>query len=888
MVSRVRFWCPRSIRLTALWLVPSSSASWAWTQVHCPAWRGRPARRRDPRAVRTADRLTHHSQLGGERQVRRQLRLADLHDQRAAGGQPVARAGEDPAVDVEAVRSAVEGEQRLVLARLAGQQRELSGGDVRRVDAQDVDATAQRAGQGVVQVTGGDRGPPAQVRARAGDGRRVQVGGVHPGDGDAAQHQGGHRADAAAQVDDHGRATRRCTGGDPRGNLCGRLSGDAGQQRGPSARHEDAGRDGEVQPGPADAARPRARAARRRPAAREPLEVGGVGGRGDEGGGLLLGEHAARRAQPVHESGGRRLGRGRRAARIGVHARECCPIATRRPFSDVGGWWHCDPRHRPGTLLATATAPGTAAAPAAAPAPAKHSAASAGSSYVPPPIAWGTCTSASLRAAGAECGKIVVPLDYSNINGAKIKVAVSRIKHKTPDAQAQGIMLVNPGGPGGSGLTLSRLQGAIPNGGGNPYDWIGFDPRGVGSSEPSLACDPNYFPFNRPDYVPFDKADETFWKKKSATYSRDCKQAGGKLLDHLKTTDTVNDIESIRKALGQQKISWYGFSYGTTIGQTYATLHPNRVHRMVLDGVTNPARDVYQSNLDQDVAFEKTENIFFAWMAKYDSVYHLGTTQKAVRKVWDQMLAKSRQKAFDGKIGPDEWTDAFLSAGYYVYGWEDTADAFVEAVKGNYAPIEQAYLDANGAPGPGSDNGFAIYLGTQCTDAPWPSSYPRIRRDNFRVYAKAPFETWANAWFNGPCLTWKGKAAKAPFNVDGSKVPPILLISETFDAATPYAGAIEVRKRFPKSVLIEGVNGSTHAGSLSGVSCTDDRIAAYLLNGTLDKRVRGNQSDVKCDPVPQPVPAGAAASSLAAQRRVAAAPSAMPTDLRQAVTSAQR
>lgn len=533
-----------------------------------------------------------------------------------------------------------------------------------------------------------------------------------------------------------------------------------------------------------------------------------------------------------------------------------------------------------GTLLATTTAPSIAAVQAA---PVKAPAATS-TNYVPPPISWGACTSASLKAAGAECGNVTVPLDYANVNGEKIKIAVSRIKHKTPQSQYQGIMLVNPGGPGGSGLGLSRLQGSIPNGGGNPYDWIGFDPRGVGSSSPSLACDPDYFPFNRPDYVPLNKADERYWLKKSAKYSKDCKRAGGKLLNHLKTTDTVNDIESIRKALSQKQISWYGFSYGTTIGQTYATLHPTRVHRMVLDGVTNPARDVYQSNLDQDIAFEKTENIFFAWMAKYDSVYHLGNTQKKVRKLWASMLAKTRKAPLDGKIGPDEWTDAFLSAGYYVYGWEDTAAAFVDAVNGDYAAIEQAYVDANGAPGPGSDNGFAIYLGTQCTDAPWPNKYNKIRKDNFKTYAKAPFETWANAWFNGPCLTWKGKAAAKPFKVDGSKAPPILLIDETFDAATPYSGAIEVRKRFPKSVLIEGVNGSTHSGSLSGITCTDNRIAAYLLNGTLDKRVRGNQSDVKCDPVPQPVPAGA--STL--QRKSVSPGSAMPQDLRTVITSAQR
>jgi hypothetical protein len=243
------------------------------------------------------------------------------------------------------------------------------------------------------------------------------------------------------------------------------------------------------------------------------------------------------------------------------------------------------------------------------------------------------------------------------------------------------------------------------------------------------------------------------------------------------------------------------------------------------------------------------------------------------------MLDKSREAPFDGQIGPDEWTDAFLSAGYYVYGWTDTADAFKAAVNGDYGPVEDAYAGANGA-GPGSDNGFAIYLGTQCTDAKWPSSKSRIMKDNWDYYAKAPFETWANGWFNGPCRTWAGKADKTSTRIDGSKVPPVLLIEETFDAATPFPGAIEVRKRFPKSVLIEGVNGTTHAGSLSGVACTDDRIADYLLTGKLDPRLRGNQSDVKCDPVPAPEPAAAARQRTAAR--------GMPADLRQVITTAQR
>ena len=206
--------------------------------------------------------------------------------------------------------------------------------------------------------------------------------------------------------------------------------------------------------------------------------------------------------------------------------------------------------------------------------------------YNPPPIQWGTCASRGLQARGAECGFLTVPLDYKNPGGTKIKLAVSRIKHKS--ANYQGIMLTNPGGPGGSGLTLSVLGEFIPDGVGSDYDWIGFDPRGVGSSQPALACDPEYNTYDRPDYRPTSASIEAFWLAKTKAYAQACATAGGALLNHLKTTDNVQDMDSIRKALGADKINYYGFSYGTYLGQVYSTLYPNRVRRMVLDSNVDP------------------------------------------------------------------------------------------------------------------------------------------------------------------------------------------------------------------------------------------------------------------------------------------------------------
>ena len=479
------------------------------------------------------------------------------------------------------------------------------------------------------------------------------------------------------------------------------------------------------------------------------------------------------------------------------------------------------------------------------------------SSYTPPAVTWGACSNARLAKAGAECGFVEVPLDYAKPDGKHIKLAVSRIKHKTSDAGKQGIMLVNPGGPGGSGLGLSRLGGSVPNHGGDPYDWIGFDPRGVGSSVPSLACDGNYFGYNRPDYRVTKAGTGNVWQEKAAGYSAACANSDAKeLLGHLQTVNQVRDMDSIRKALGEKQINYYGFSYGTYLGQVYATMFPQQLRRAVFDGVVNPKDVWYRANLNQDVAFDRNVNIFFDWIAKNDATYHLGTSGKAIRDKWYAKLDELAKKPADGKIGPDEWTDAILNAGYYVYGWEDDAAALSAALNENdFGPITALYNDANGA-GPGSDNGYAVYLGTQCTDVKWPNNWSKWVADNTRVAKQAPFETWANAMYNLPCTSWPVKAtASNPIHVDGKGGAPVLLIAETYDGATPFEGALEVRKRFPNSVLIEGVNGTTHSGSLSGVECTDNRVAEYLLTGKLPARTSGqNHSDVKCDPVPQPEP----------------------------------
>ncbi|RZS29767.1 alpha/beta hydrolase family protein [Herbihabitans rhizosphaerae] len=478
---------------------------------------------------------------------------------------------------------------------------------------------------------------------------------------------------------------------------------------------------------------------------------------------------------------------------------------------------------------------------------------SAPGQYAPPAIAWGACADESLKKAGAECGMLDVPLDYAKLDGEKIQIAVSRVKHKVPDAQSQGPILVNPGGPGGSGLIYATLGANVPNKVGEAFDWIGFDPRGVGSSKPALSCDPNYFTYNRPEYVPVHPNIERVNLEKAKGYAEACGKAGGKLLDHVKTTDTINDMESIRKALGVEQINYYGFSYGTYLGQVYGTLHPERMRRVVMDGVVNHKDVWYKANLNQDIAFDRNIKIYFEWISRYDNVFRLGKTGHEVERQYYAQRDKLGKKPAGGVIGSSEFNDLFLPAAYGQRRWEDIAKAFSGWVhRGEWEPLKARYDAANG---PGDDNGFAMYNGTQCTDVQWPE-WKQQRFDNWTTHFRAPFQTWANAWYNAPCLNWAAKASK-PVSVDGAKAPPVLLISEELDAATPYPGALQARQSFPKSSLISLPGGTVHSGSLGGNACVDDRIAEYLATGKLPERKPGNASDVQCTPKPQPVPKGA-------------------------------
>ncbi|HEY2832287.1 MAG TPA: alpha/beta hydrolase [Sporichthyaceae bacterium] len=487
----------------------------------------------------------------------------------------------------------------------------------------------------------------------------------------------------------------------------------------------------------------------------------------------------------------------------------------------------------------------------------------AGAATAPAPkISWSTCSQSSLSATGAECGFLSVPLDWDKPTGQKIELAVSRMKATVPATARQGVMLVNPGGPGGSGLGLSTLRDVIKNDAGKSYDWIGFDPRGVGASKPAISCDPTITKGPRPDYVPDTHTaklskTETVWLERSKKYAATCGKKYPDLLAHMKTTDTVRDMDYLRQALGEKQINYYGFSYGTYLGEVYATMFPTHVDHMVLDGNVDPRGVWYTSQLAQDRAFQGVADHFFGWVAKHHDTYNVGTTTAAVQANYNKVL-KALEAKPKGTIGADEWTDAFVHGMYAEFLWPDTADALASYIndKGDIGAARVAYnnsLDAD-------DNGFAVYNAVNCTDAAWPGSYEKTwRPDAFSTAAKAPFMTWSNVWYNTSCLYWPAKPG-IPVTVDGTVLakekssPGVLLVNATLDGATPYTDALHVRALFPSARLIAEQGATSHANSLGGNPCIEDRIADYLANGALPARKAGDGPDVKCNRIPMPQP----------------------------------
>lgn len=510
---------------------------------------------------------------------------------------------------------------------------------------------------------------------------------------------------------------------------------------------------------------------------------------------------------------------------------------------------------RPGILFAVgATVAGLVTA---APSPAT---ADTGPQRTAIQLRWTDCGTKSYPTL--QCASVSTPLDHDDPSGRRITLALSRIPHTAKTFQ--GPLLVNPGGPGGSGLSLAGfVASSLPKSVAAQYDVIGFDPRGVGESEPALDCVPKYFDPLRPDSVPDSLAVEEANRNRARSFAAACGEKYPDLLPYMDTVSAAKDLDVIRQATGSQQLNYFGYSYGTYLGAVYAKLFPERVRRLVLDSNVDPEGVWYEDNIGQNYAFDARHKAFAAWVAKHDTMYRLGSDPAKVEDAWYAMRAAVKANPAGGKVGASELEDTFLPGGYYNGYWPYLADAFAAYVNDHDQDTLVKAYQKFGAADAKADNGYSVYSAVQCRDTQWPLQWSTWRNDSWKVHGKARFFTWNNTWYNAPCADWPVEPLN-PVQVSNNSLPPALLFQATEDAATPYEGGVTLHRKLRGSSLVVEQGGGNHGVTLSGNDCLDTYLADYLAKGTVP-RGRGSRADADAvcakSPDPKPLTGRAAAQS---------------------------
>ena len=446
----------------------------------------------------------------------------------------------------------------------------------------------------------------------------------------------------------------------------------------------------------------------------------------------------------------------------------------------------------------------------------------------PSKIAWTDC------GKGFQCGNLQVPLDYSQPRGRTIAIALTR-KPATDQANRIGSLLLNPGGPGETGIDFVQGDVKSLSNLNKRFDLVGFDPRGVGASTPVTCVDgPQEDAYLAADSVLDDPQEKQALIQGDKDFAAGCQQRSGDLLPFMDSASVARDMDLMRAAVGDSKLTYLGFSYGTYYGQWYAHLFPDRVRALSLDGVVDPSVSANESNLGQVVGFEQNLQAFLAdcrsrTSCKFGRGGDPGTKLTALMSRLDQTPLP---------VGSRELTRSLAMTGvlitlYDQSFWPDL-DLGLTAAAGGNGQILLILADlynhrnANGTYGNLFNGAFSSQW---CLDWPVPqdiSAYDQLGP----AYAKASplFGPWS-VYSNLQCAYWpvKSKNKQGPLTVQGA--PPILLVGGTNDPATPYSESQSVNRQIQGSVLLTR-QGNGHT-SYDVSACSHAAEDAYLIDLTL-------------------------------------------------------
>lgn len=441
--------------------------------------------------------------------------------------------------------------------------------------------------------------------------------------------------------------------------------------------------------------------------------------------------------------------------------------------------------------------------------------------------AWSSCGN------DFQCTTLAVPLDYSHPNGETIKLALIR-KPATDPSQRIGSILTNPGGPGASGIDFLKQFASSMAGLNTRFDLIGFDPRGVGQSAP-VRCltGPQEDAFNALDGVLDDPIEKAAGIQADKDFAAGCKAMSGKLLAFVDTASVARDMDRIRAWLGDAKLTYLGFSYGTYLGEWYAHLFPTHVRALVLDGVLDPALSPNDLSLTQTKALQSN---LTAWAAdcKAKADCQFGRSGDPMTKIVNLLQTLDDHPM---QVGSRQLTRALAIYGigvtlYDVSGWPFLDQALTSAVGGNGSQL-LAFADdylgrsANGTYDNETDSNVAI----NCIDKSVPTDIATYDALGPAFAEASPVFGPSFQYGNLVCAYWPvaAKGQAGPLSVDGA--PPILLVGGLYDPITPYTWAQAANQEISGSVLLtrRGYGHTSYAAS----TCAQAAEDAYLLELTL-------------------------------------------------------
>ncbi|MDG2211030.1 MAG: alpha/beta hydrolase [Acidimicrobiales bacterium] len=433
-------------------------------------------------------------------------------------------------------------------------------------------------------------------------------------------------------------------------------------------------------------------------------------------------------------------------------------------------------------------------------------------------IEWSTCY------AIYECGDLQVPLDYTDTNSGSISIAVVRLP-ATSDPYL-GPLLMNPGGPGGSGVELVGDWAEIWEMVFSNFDVIGFDPRGVGSSTQVLC--PND-PDSDESWLLEDGEDTTELFIEATEHVEECLEMSGELFYHVGTNNVARDMDSIRAAVGAEKINYLGYSYGTRIGAVYASLFPERVRAMVLDGPVSPEEHPSAFSPIQGLGFENAWNRFTTDCDTRVSctLNEYGGTEEAFLDATELLKNGNIPTENDRELTESEFIWSIGAALYSPYSWPDLEDGIIEVLEKGTGLISQRLVDDyEGRREDGTyDNSSAVQFLVSCNDDPNRPPKEEITKEADVVADQ--LEHFGSLWRSDTGCYGMPPSLDPLHKEEADLSTPALVIALEGDPATPMDWARGLTDSIGQAVLITS-NGEGHGAFLANSECVTDTVLDYL------------------------------------------------------------